>query len=492
MSTPTVADAPQQGFFGQPRALSTLFFTEMWERFSYYGMRGILALYLYTAVQDGGLGLPETTATSLVSAYGASVYLTGVAGGWIADRIFGARRAVFWGGVLIMFGHIAMAVPGGLATTGIGIVLIIAGTGLLKPNVSKMVGDLYAQQDKRRDAGFSIFYMGINLGGFAGPLIAGFLQSEIGFHWGFGAAAVGMALGLVQYVLGRRNLSSVSEVPGNPLPAEHKGAVLGRAGGIAAVFVIGLVALVGTGVIGLGGLVNVVTVISAVLPIAYFAVMLSSKQINKVERERLVAYIPLFLATALFFMLFEQQASTLVIVTDMQTTHEVFGWEFPVSWFQSINSLAIIVLAPVFAALWLKLGDRQPSTPIKFVGGLVFVGLGFLWVVVSGFITDSSGKQLALVVALVFVILTIGELMISPVGLSVTTKLAPPVFSSQTMGLYFLAPALGQGIGAQVVKLYDPANQTLYFGVIGLATIACGGLLALGAPKIKKLMHGVP
>ncbi|MGW0889685.1 peptide MFS transporter [Saccharopolyspora sp. NPDC002578] len=492
MSTPTVADAPQQGFFGHPRALSTLFFTEMWERFSYYGMRGILALYLYTAIQDGGLGLPETTATSLVSAYGASVYLTGVAGGWLADRLLGARSAVFWGGVLIMFGHIAMAVPGGLTTTGIGLILIIAGTGLLKPNVSKMVGDLYTEQDKRRDSGFSIFYMGINLGGFAGPLIAGLLQSEIGFHWGFGAAAVGMALGLVQYVVGRGNLSSISQVPANPLPAEHKGGVLGRAGGIAAVFVVGLVALVGTGTIGLDGLVNLVTIISAVLPIIYFAVMLRSKQITAVERSRLIAYIPLFLATALFFLLFEQQASTLVIVTDMQTTNEVFGWEFPVSWFQSINSLTIIILAPVFAALWLKLADRQPSTPIKFVGGLVFVGLGFLWVVLSGFVTNAEGKQLALVVAMVFVIMTIGELMLSPVGLSVTTKLAPAVFSSQTMGLYFLAPAMGQGIGAQVVKLYDPANQTLYFGVIGLATIGCGGLLALAAPKIKKLMHGVP
>ncbi|MFR9731629.1 peptide MFS transporter [Saccharopolyspora sp. MS10] len=492
MSNPTVADAPQRGFFGHPRALSTLFFTEMWERFSYYAMRGILALYLYTAVVDGGLGLPETTATSLVSAYGASVYLTGVAGGWLADRLFGARRAVFWGGVLIMFGHIAMAVPGGLATTGIGLVLIIAGTGLLKPNVSKMVGDLYTEQDQRRDSGFSIFYMGINLGGFAGPLIAGLLQSEIGFHWGFGAAAVGMALGLVQYVLGKGNLSSLSEVPANPLPAEHKSGVLGRAGGIAAVFVIGVIALLGTGVIGLGGLVNLVSVISAVLPIVYFAVMLSSKQITRVERDRLVAYIPLFLATALFFLLFEQQASTLVIVTDMQTSNQIFGWEFPVSWFQSVNSFTIIVLAPVFAALWLKLGDRQPSTAMKFVGGLVIVGLGFLWVVLSGFVTNSEGKQFALMVALVFVILTIGELMLSPVGLSVTTKLAPAVFASQTMGLYFLAPAMGQGIGAQVVKLYDQDNQTLYFGVIGLATIVCGGLLALSSSKIKKLMHGVP
>nr|WP_307850082.1 peptide MFS transporter [Saccharopolyspora sp. HNM0986] len=492
MADNTVADAPQRGFFGQPRGLSTLFFTEMWERFSYYGMRGILALYLMTEVSKGGLGLPEGTATSTVQAYGASVYLTGVAGGWLADRLLGARHSVFYGGVLIMFGHIGMALPGGLTSAGLGIVLIIAGSGLLKPNVSKMVGDLYSAQDQRRDAGFSVFYMGINLGGFFGPLIAGFLQSEIGFHWGFGAAAVGMALGLIQYVLGRRNLGTVSDHPGNPLPEGQKGRVLTRAVGIAVLFVVVLGGLVATGSIGLGGLVNVVSVISAVLPVVYFAVMLSSKQITKVERDRLIAYIPLFLATALFFLLFEQQASTLVRVTEEDTAHSVLGWEFPVAWFQSINSLAIIILAPVFAALWLKLGSRQPSTPAKFVGGVVFVGLGFLWVVLSGFVVNSDGQQLAIMVALVFVILTIGELMLSPVGLSASTKLAPAAFSSQTLGLYFLAPALGQGLGAQVVKLYSPENQALYFGVIGVLTIACGGLLAVSVPWVRRMMHGVP
>jgi len=488
----TVADAPQRGFFGQPRGLSTLFFTEMWERFSYYGMRGILALYLMTEVAHGGLGLPEGTATSLVQAYGASVYLTGVAGGWLADRMLGARRSVFYGGLLIMFGHICMALPGGLTSTTAGIVLIIIGSGFLKPNVSKMVGDLYSEQDRRRDAGFSVFYMGINLGGFFGPLVAGALQENIGFHWGFGAAAVGMALGLIQYVLGKNNISSVSQHPSNPLPEEHKGRVVGRVVGIVVLLFLVLGVPVALGLIGLEGMVNLVSVISAVLPIVYFAVMLSSRQITQVERHRLIAYIPLFVATALFFLLFEQQASTLVLVTENETAHTVLGWEFPVAWFQSINSLAIIILAPLFAALWIKMGDRQPSTPGKFVGGLVFVGLGFLWVVLSGFLRGSDGKQLALMVAMVFVILTIGELMLSPVGLSASTKLAPAAFSSQTMGLYFLAPAAGQGLGAQVVKLYSAENEALYFGVIGLATVLCGVLLAVSVPWIRKMMHGVP
>lgn len=490
MTTNTVADAPQRGFFGHPRGLSTLFFTEMWERFSYYGMRAILAYYLYYAVSEGGLGLPKSTALALVGAYGASVYLTGVGGGWIADRILGAQKSVLYGGFLIMCGHIAMAIPGGVTTLLIGLILIIVGTGLLKPNASRMVGSLYSDEDTRRDAGFSIFYVGINLGAFIAPLVTGFLGEKIEWHLGFGAAAVGMALGLVQYVYGRRYLGSAGAKPANPLPTDQKSKVIVRAVAIVVVFVGVLVGLVATGLLGLEGLVNLITVISAVLPVIYFAVMLSSRQITKVERDRLIAYIPLFLATALFFLLFEQQPNTLANLAESDTQLGVFGYTVPASWFQSVNALSIIILAPVFAALWTKLGDRQPNTPQKFVGGLVFVALAFLWVVLSKVVVG-DGKHLALMLAMVFVIMTVGELMLSPVGLSASTKLAPKVFSSQTMGLYFLAPALGQGLGAQVVQLYSVDNQKLYFGIIGVATIGCAVLLALGARSIKRYMHGV-
>ncbi|WP_342782954.1 peptide MFS transporter [Saccharopolyspora hirsuta] len=491
MSSPTVADAPQKGFFGHPRGLSTLFFTEMWERFSYYGMRAILAYYLYAAVADGGLGIPESTALSVVGIYGASVYMTGVVGGWLADRVMGAQSAVFYGGVIIMLGHICLAIPGGVATVVLGLVLLVIGTGLLKPNVSGLVGGLYSDDDVRRDAGFSIYYMGINLGGFLAPLVAGTLGERVGWHWGFGAAAVGMAIGLIQYSLGRKNLGSAGAKPVNPLPAEHKGRVLGRAIGIAVAFVVVLGGLSVSGVLGLDGLVNVVSIISAVLPIVYFAVMLSSKQITKVERERLIAYIPLFLATALFFLLFEQQPNTLANLAEADTDLHVFGFEIPASWFQSINSLAIIILAPVLAALWMKLGDRQPTTPQKFVGGVFFVGVAFLWVVLSKVVVGDDGKHLPLMLALVFVIMTVGELLLSPVGLSASTKLAPKVFASQTMGLYFLAPAMGQGLGAQVVKLYSVDNQQIYFGIVGLATIGCAALLLVFSKSIKRYMHGV-
>ncbi|RCW38768.1 POT family proton-dependent oligopeptide transporter [Halopolyspora algeriensis] len=490
MHTTTVADQPKgKGFFGHPPGLSTLFFTEMWERFSYYGMRAILALYLYTVVTEGGLGMDEPTAVSLVLAYGASVYLTGVAGGWLADRVFGAQRAIFYGGVLIMLGHICMALPGGYSSLAAGLGLIVLGSGLLKPNVSNVVGGLYSKDDYRRDAGFSIFYTGINIGAFIGMLITAALADRIGFHWGFGAAAVGMALGLIQYVLGNARLGNAGKQPVNPLPEDQKSTVLVRAAAIAVALVVVLVGA--TFLWGVEGLINTITGISIALPALYFTVMFRSRQITKMERDRLTAYIPLFLATALFFLLFEQQAATLVVVTDFQTDTTLFGYDFPVGWFQSINPLAIIILAPLFALLWVKWGDRQPSTPMKFVGGLTFVALGFLWVIFSGLFRNGEGLMNPLMIAFVFVLFTIGELMLSPVGLSVTTKLAPQAFSSQTMGLYFLAPALGQGVASQIAQLYSEENQNLYFGGVGLVTLALAGVLALGTPWIKRYMHGV-
>lgn len=491
MTTDTVAGAPQRGFFGHPRGLSTLFFTEMWERFSYYGMRAILLLYLYYAVTEGGLGIEESTAASLVGAYGAAVYLTSVLGGWLADRIFGARRSVFYGGVLIMFGHICMALPGGVPTTVLGIGLIVIGSGFLKPNISKMVGDLYTEQDDRRDAGFTIFYMGINIGAFVGQILTGWLQVNIGFHWGFGAAAVGMALGLTQYVLGGRHLGEAGKRPENPLSDDDRSSAIIRVSVIAALVIVLVGGSFATGLLGLDGLVNLISIIAMVMPVIYFTVMLRSTQVTKIERDRLIAYIPLFIATALFFMLFEQQATSLVLVADEQTDTNVFGMEFPVAWFQSVNPLTIIILAPVFAALWQKLAARQPSIPMKFTGGLVLIAASFLWVVLSSLLLNGDGQHYALMIAFVFVIMTVGELMISPVGLSATTKLAPQAFQSQTLGLYFLAPAFGQGVGAQVVKLYSEENQGLYFGIIGVVTLAFAVLLVLGTRTIKKYMHGV-
>ena len=487
----TSAPATQRSFFGHPRGLSTLFFTEMWERFSYYGMKAILAYYLYYSAAQGGLGVDKSSALSLVAIYGASVYMAGVAGGWLADRVFGSQRAVLYGGVLIMFGHIALALPIGLAGVYTGLILIVLGTGLLKPNVSSIVGGLYGEHDPKRDAGFSIFYMGINIGGFIAPLVCGFLGQEINWHLGFGAAAVGMAAGLVQYQLGRKHLGEVTAQPPNPLPDEHRGRILGRIIGISLGVVAVIALLIVSGVLSADGVVNLLSAVSVILPIIYFTVMMRSDKTTPVERSRLVAYIPLFTAAVVFWLLFEQTATVIAAYADTSVRNSMFGVDFPPSFFQSINPVMIIVLAPVFAFLWTKLGTRQPATPKKFSGGLLFIGLSFLVAMAASQAGGPDDKVSPLWLVAVFFVMTCGELLLSPVGLSVTTKLAPKAFAAQTMGLFFLSSAAGQGIGAQVVKLYSDDAAVAYFGVLGAIAIGLGVLLLLFTPKIKALMQGV-
>jgi POT family proton-dependent oligopeptide transporter len=491
LSATSAAKAPQRGFFGHPRGLSTLFFTELWERFSYYGMKAILAYYLYYSVSQGGLGVDKGAALSLVAIYGSSVYMSGVAGGWLADRVFGSQRAVLYGGVLIMLGHIALALPIGLAGVYLGLVLIVLGTGLLKPNVSNIVGGLYEEHDPRRDAGFSIFYMGVNVGGFVAPLVCGFLGQEINWHLGFGAAAVGMAFGLVQYQAGRKHLGEASDRPANPLPEADRARVLGRIGAVSVGVVAVLAVLIAVGVLSGEGVVNLLSVVSVVLPVVYFTVMLRSPKTMPVERTRLVAYIPLFVAAVIFWMLFEQTATVIAAFADTSVRNSVFGIEFPPSFFQSINPVLIIVFAPLFALLWMRLGTRQPATPRKFSGGLLFVGLSFLVAMAASQSGGPDDKVSPLWLVLVFFVMTCGELLLSPVGLSVTTKLAPRAFAAQTMGLFFLSSAAGQGIGAQVVKLYSDEAAVVYFGTLGAVAIGLGVLLLVFSPKIKELMMGV-
>ncbi|SDH19218.1 proton-dependent oligopeptide transporter, POT family [Lentzea fradiae] len=488
MSAPSASTSTtDKGFFGHPRGLSTLFFTELWERFSFYGMKAILGLYLWTAVSEGGLGVDKTLALSVVAIYGTAVYMSGVAGGWLADRVWGGQRSTFYGGVLIMFGHIALSVPIGITGVYLGLIFIVFGTGLLKPNISTVVGGLYDKTDTRRDAGFTVFYMAINIGGFVSPLITGALADGVGFHAGFAVAAVGMAVGLVQYRLGRKYLRGSAAVPPNPLPPAEKGRVYGLIGGIAvAIGVLGVVSyLLGD----VEGVILMISVMSIVLPIGYFTVMLRSRKTLPEEKPRVIAYIPLFIAAAMFWLIFEQSASVIAEFADSNVDNHVFGWEFPVAWFQSINPIMIIALAPLFALLWVKLGDRSPSTPRKFAGALVLVGLSF---VVMFFASSSAadGKVTPLWLVLMFLIMTAGELMLSPVGLSATTKLAPKAFASQTMSLWFLATSAGTGVAAQLVKFYT-TSPSAYFLTLGGAAVVLGGALAVAAPAIRKLMSGV-
>ncbi|PFP23579.1 MFS transporter [Bacillus sp. AFS073361] len=484
-----VDSVPQTGFFGHPKGLSTLFFTEFWERFSYYGMRAILVFYMYYEVSKGGLGIDQNLALSIMSIYGSLVYMSGIIGGWLADRIFGSSKAVFYGGVLIMFGHIALAVPGSVAMFFVSMVLIVLGTGMLKPNVSSAVGELYSEKDERRDAGFTIYYMSINLGAFISPLIVGSISN---FHIGFSIAAVGMFLGLVVFsVTKKKNLGLAGTMVANPLaPAEKKKifTIIGLAVIILAVL---CAVLIPNGLLTFASFINIVTFLGILIPTIYFVVMYRSPKTTTVERSRIIAYIPLFIAAVMFWAIQEQGSTILANYADKRTQLDWMGIKISPAWFQSLNPLFIIIFAPVFAWIWVKLGKRQPSIPQKFSLSLLFAGLSFLVILIPAYFggTDSLVSPLWLVLS--YLIVVFGELCLSPVGLSATTKLAPAAFSAQTMSLWFLASAAAQALNAQVVKFYTPEKEMTYFGVIGGASIALGIILLMLSPKIQGFMKGI-
>ncbi|MFF1876835.1 peptide MFS transporter [Leifsonia sp. NPDC058230] len=472
-------------FFGQPRSLANIFGVEMWERFSFYGMQGILLIYLYYSVARGGLGIDQATAAGIVGAYGGGVYLSTILGAWLADRMFGSERVLFWSAFVIVIGHLSLAILPGVSGVIAGLIFIAFGSGGLKANATRIVGTLYDEHDSRRDAGFSIFYLGINLGAFFGPLLTGLLQTTLGFHWGFGLAAVGMTIGLIQYSLGRKRLpDEAREVP-NPLPASRRPLVIGIA--VAAIVVV--VVLVLTGVITAENLTLIVIGLVIVATIAYFVVILTSKLVNSEERSRIVAFIPLFVVNAAFWSLYQQQFTVITIYSDERLNRNLFGWEFPVSWVQSINPIFVIILSGVFAAIWTKWGDKQPSTPLKFAAGTVVMGIAFLlflfWV--GG---GPNSTPLLAIIGILFVF-TIAELLISPVGLSVSTKLAPHAFRAQMIALYFLSVSLGTALAGQLAKLYSPETEGIYFGVLGAVAIVIGVILAIISPWVLKMMRGV-
>ncbi|WP_099364072.1 peptide MFS transporter [Fredinandcohnia onubensis] len=487
-----VDSVPQKGFFGHPKGLFTLFFTEFWERFSYYGMRAILLFYMYYEVSDGGLGLDQHTAMAIMSIYGSLVYMSGVIGGWLADRIFGTSKAVFYGGILIMLGHIALAIPGNISLFFVSMVLIVLGTGLLKPNVSSVVGEIYSEKDTRRDAGFSIFYMSINLGGFLSPLIVGEVGLRHNFHWGFGIAAIGMFFGLLFFVFTKKkNLGLAGTIVPNPLAANEKKKVYTQIA-VGIVIVAILIAVgIPAGFLTFDSFIALIGILGFLIPTIYFVTMYRSSKTSDVERSRVLAYIPLFLAAVMFWSIQEQGATILANYADTRTQLQFAGFNISPAWFQSLNPLFIIMFAPVFAWLWVKLGNRQPSVPKKFSLGLLFAGLSFLVILLPAYFggTDSLVNPLWLVLS--YFIVVIGELLISPVGLSATTKLAPAAFTAQMMSLWMLSNAAAQALNAQLVKFYTPETEMTYFGVIGGASIVLGIILLFVSPKIQKFMKGV-
>lgn len=484
----------EKQFFGHPRGLSTLFFTEMWERFSYYGMRALLILYLAAPESAGGPGFDVATAALIYGIYTFGVYATGIPGGWIADRFLGQFRAVFLGGLFIAAGHFSMALPSMFAFfTGLG--LIVIGTGLLKTNVSTMVGSLYEEGDPRRDGGFSIFYMGINLGAFLAPLIIGTVGQVYGWHYGFALAGFGMVLGLIQYVIGRGRLQVAIE-----RIAATKQAMTGGKPSARPV----ILALVGTAIcvaaaMYFGAAIGMMVMVGLIgLFVGGLAGYLSDQDFTPDEWKRIYAILVLFVFSTLFWAAFEQAGSSLNLFADRVTKLEVVGYVFPSTWFQSLNSLFIMMLAPLFAWLWVYLGTRkkEPSSPAKFAWGLLFVGLGFLLLVPASMISGYDGTANTNNVSPmwlfgVYLLHTIGELSLSPVGLSIVTKLAPRGIVGSMMGVWFLSVAIGNYIGGYVAGFFESFALSGIFGAVAATTIVAALVLVFLIKPIRRMMVGV-
>jgi len=466
----------------------------MWERFSYYGMRAILVLYLITppdgaSPPGGGLGFSDAESAAIYGTYASLIYLLPLLGGWVADRT-GPRRAVLFGGIVIAAGPFVMAVPVE-ALFWTGLLVIAVGTGLLKPSVSAMVGGLYAPDDTRRDGGFSIFYVGINLGALIAPLIVGYLGEDINWHMGFAVAGVGRLIGLAQYLAGYRGLGSVGLAVPNPAsPPERR-----RAGiqGIAGLLIVVVVLAVAFGVFGMGIADITVLFTFVVIGIAIFCFwrLFKQPQLTPVDRDRLWAFLYLFLAAVVFWAIYDQGGSTINEFAEQYTDMDAGVFTIPISWLQSINPVFIIIFAPIFAVLWTKLGSRAPSTPIRFAMAIFGVGISLLIMVLAAMQAENSEKSAIWWIVAVFLTQTWSELLLSPNGLSVTTKLAPAGLLSQMLAVWFLATAVGDSVGGQLVRLIDVVGWTGYFVVCGLGTIVLAGLFLLVVPKLKKLMDGV-
>lgn len=500
--------AASRGFFGHPTGLSTLFATEMWERFSYYGIRPLLVLFMSTAVMGGGFGFERTQASAIVGIYAASVYLASLPGGWIADRLFGLRRAIQVGAVLITSGHLSI----GLASFGgvklfffLGLILIVLGTGLLKPNISAIVGDLYPEGGARRDAGFSIFYMGINLGATFGQLITGLLGEQYGYHWGFGAAGVGMLFGLLWFTFrSRSTLSNIGVEPTrDPDPvkqARQERTVKASVGGGLAILAT-VIILASTGVITIDPQTvgSYMTYVLVGIAVVYFAYLFIFGGLMADERKRVLVIFVLFVAASVFWAAFEQAPTSLQLFAKDFTQRQIGNFEVPATWFQSVNSAFIIIFAPVFAALWTWLASKKIniSSPIKFALGLALAGVGFLLMIFpANMLVAAEGaiKVSALWLVFSYLFQTFGELSLSPVGLSSMTKLSPRRYVGQMMGIWFLASSLGNLVAGLVGGSVDPEKleQTpMLFTWTTIALFAAAALLALLAIPIARMMRNV-
>ena len=488
----------QKGFFGHPRGLATLFFTEMWERFAYYGMRALLILFMTTAtdVANPGMGLDVGTAAAIYGLYTSLVYILALPGGWVADNLWGQRKAVFVGGCFIAAGQISMAL-GFTPTFFLGLVLIIFGTGLLKPNVSTVVGELYPEGGARRDAGFSIFYMGINLGAFIGPLLTGYFGEGIRWQYGFGIGAIGMIAGLIQYKAGEKYLGEAGLLKGNASPAE----LAARSRKFFSIFAAFLAVVVAFGMSVRSGilplsLTQIATALGygvLVLVGLYFVYLWTAGGHTSEENKRLGVIFWLFLLIAVFWSGFEQAGSSLNVFARDLTDRTIFGWLMPASFLQSVNALLIIVMAPMFGALWVWLDKRHANPPLPLKAGMGLLGLSMGFFVIAWGAANASPDHLVspswLVVT--YFLHTMGELCISPIGLSAITKLSPANRVGQMMGIWFVGAALGNLFAGLVAGSLESLAPSALFRTVALTIGAVGILASLASPFVKRLMGGV-
>jgi proton-dependent oligopeptide transporter, POT family len=488
-----VRDLPaEREVFGQPRGLFTLFFTEMWERFTYYGMRAMLILFMVDAVSHGGLGIDDRTASSIYGLYLACGYLVSLLGGYVADRLIGQQRAVLTGGVLIMIGN-ATLISGTAQVFFLGLLINIFGIGLLKPNISAIVAQLYPEGGSRRDAGFSIFYMGINLGSFFGSWLAPLVAHNYGWHWGFVLPALGMLLGLAQFLKTRRYLGNRGVALA---PDAKRGSWLPIVLLVAAVLVVAVLAVSGTVTLNANAIATAASWLIVLIAVGYFTYLIFFAGLTHEERSRAYVLIALFIGCAIFFAGYEQMGASFNLFAQRYTERHLFGWEVPAGVLQAVNPFMIIVLAPVLAALWIALGkrNRDLSSPAKFGWGLILMGLGFLVMYAAAGYVLAGQKVLMTWLVATYLLHTLGELCLSPVGLSSMTKLVPPRFVGQVLGVWFMATALGTNLAGQLSGDYDASKleslpalflKIFWWGAIG------GGVMLLLTPFLKKLMPGV-
>jgi proton-dependent oligopeptide transporter, POT family len=507
-TTDTPPAVPGSGFFGHPRGLATLFTTEMWERFSFYGIRPLLILFMTAALADGGFGFSRDQAAPIVGIYAASVYLSSLPGGWVADRLLGLRRAIFSGAVLITLGHLSIGLSGFARSKTpffVGLIFIVLGTGLLKPNISAIVGDLYPEGGARRDAGFSIFYMGINLGAFFGQLVAGALGEKVSWHWGFGVAGIGMFVGLVTFgFFAPRTLGNLGTEPSrHPDPVvdrrQRAQAKVGLSIGLGLLALVVVLAATGVVTIDAPAIARSMTIVLGSIAVVYFGYMFAGAGLSGDEKKRVAVIFVLFLFSAIFWAAFEQAPTSLNLFANDFTDRRMLGIDVPATAFQSVNSFFIIVFAPVFAAVWIALARRgiELSSPAKFAFGLAVTGAGFGLMIIAANAVVASGGTLKvspwwLIVSYLFQ--TFGELSISPVGLSSMTKLAPRKFVGQMMGVWFLATSVGNLIAGLVGGRVDPEKLEQTPALFTWTTVALVGaavVLALLAIPIRRMMSGV-